>query len=151
MSALVFGTRDFARTTLGPRHRRIARSLLEVFVAPDDDVPDERLDAVVCDLDRYVSPASKTLRFGLLVMLELIHFAPLFLLGRLTTFEELDFDARTRVIKRMERSRVTPITLVVVAYKTVMTMLYYEDDAELRKMGYSSERARYKMLEKRPE
>lgn len=142
-------TRDFRRTTLGPASRRIARALGEAFFDPaaEGRAPAEaeaRLDAFVDDLDAFMSPASKTLRFGLLAMLFVIQWSPV-LFGRFRTFEGLSVEDRVHHLERLERSKVAQLPLLVVAYKTVMTMLYYEDEDELRAVGYpGTERQRWK-------
>lgn len=135
--------RDFRRKTLRPGGKQTARALAEAFFAEDGDVPAERLDAFVEDLDAFVSPASKTLRFGLVAMLFLIRWSPL-LFGRMRTFESLSCGERVRHLERLERSKVAQLPLLVVAYKTVMTMLFYEDEEELRSLGYpGTERKRW--------
>jgi hypothetical protein len=108
-------------------------------------VEPERLDALAAEVDAFVSCASKTLRFGLCAMLDVLRWAPLFLIGRWRTFDELPRAERTRVLHAMERSKLAQLTLIVVAYKTVMTVLFFESEAELRAVGYTgAERHRYK-------
>lgn len=51
-------------------------------------------------------------------------------------FEDLDVNARVRLLERMERSRFTPLVLAFVAYKTLLTMMFFEMPEELRAMGY---------------
>lgn len=138
-------TKDFRRRTLGPSQRVTARALAEAFFSEEGDVPPERLDAFVLDLDGFISPASKTLRFGLVVMLLVIRWSPLFF-GRGRTFESLTPGERVAHLERLERSRFSQLPLLVVAYKTVMTMLFYEDEAELRALGYPGESVRKRWL-----
>jgi hypothetical protein len=140
-------TRDFARTTLKPRHRRVVRGFAEALFSHETIVTDARLDAFAEDVDHFVSPASKTLRIGLLVMLEVIRWSPLFLVGKLSLFEELSLADRTRMLEKMERSRFSPFALIFVAYKTVMTMAFFEGAGELAQLGYpGEERKRYKLV-----
>ncbi len=102
-----------------------------------------KLDAFVQDVDEFISPASKTLRFGLVVMLVAIRWSPL-LFGRLRTFDEMTVEERVQHLQRLERSKVRQLPLLVVAYKTVLTMLFYEDEAEQRALGYpGAERKRW--------
>lgn len=131
----VLGTKDYRRTTLKPRHRPVVRALAEAFFSPDGEVSDERLDAFIDEVDRYISPASKTLRFGLVMMLALVQWSPLFY-GRLRTFTEMAREDRIRHLERLERSKLVQLPLVVIAYKTLMTMLFYEDERELAALGY---------------
>ncbi len=138
-------TKDFTRTTLRPRHRPILRALAETLFSPDGEVSSERLDAFVDEVDAFMSPASRTLRFGLLVMLGLIRWSPLLFL-RFRTFETLDVAERAHHLERLERSRFSQLPLIVVAYKTVLTLLFYEDDDEQRGFGYPGpERRRWRV------
>jgi hypothetical protein len=141
--APVLATKDFKRTTLAPRHRPVVRALAEAFFSPDGEVSDERLDGFIEEVDRYISPASKTLRFGLVAMLGLIQWSPL-LFGRMRIFTELSREDRMAHLERLESSRLVQLPLLVVAYKTLMTMLFYEDEGELRALGYpGAERKRW--------
>jgi hypothetical protein len=48
-------------------------------------------------------------------------------------------------LERLEHSKVRQLPLLVVAYKTVLTMIFYEDEAEQRALGYPGpERTRWK-------
>ena len=137
-------TKDFRRTTLKPHHRPVLRALAEAMFSPDGEVEPERLDAFVEDVDGFISPASKTLRFGLLVMLAAIRWSPL-LFFQLKTFEELTVDQRVHHLERLEKSKVKQLPLLVVAYKTVLTMIFYEDEQEQHAIGYPGhERKRWK-------
>jgi hypothetical protein len=137
-------TKDFARTTLGPRDRPMVRALAEAMFSPDGEVDAARLDAFVDEVDRYLSPASKTLRFGLRAMLVVLRWSPL-LYFALRPFEALAVEERLTHLERLERSRIRQLPLLVVAYKTVLTMLFYEDPIEQRALGYpGAERKRWK-------
>lgn len=138
-------TKDFERTTLKLGHKVVVRALAEAMFSHDGEVEAERLDAFVDDVDGFISPASKTLRFGLLVMLFALRWSPLFFL-RFTPFDALTVDERVRHIERLERSKIKQLPLLVVAYKTVLTMIFYEDEQEQRAIGYpGDERRRWKM------
>jgi hypothetical protein len=128
-------TKDFQRTTLKDGHRLVVRALAEAFFSPDGEVSNERLDGFVVEVDRFISPASKTLRFGLRTMLTAIRWSPLLYLG-LRPFDALPTEARVRHLERLEKSSIAQLTLLVVAYKTVLTLLFYEDEAEQRAFGY---------------
>jgi hypothetical protein len=140
-------TKDFARTTLRRRHRLVVRGFAEALFSHATVVPSDRLDAFVEDVDQFVSPASKTLRAGLLIMLEVVRWSPVFVVGKFSLFEDLSLEDRTRMLERMERSRFSPLALIFVAYKTVLTMAFFEEAAELAQLGYPGEaRKRYKLL-----
>ena len=128
-------TKDFRRTTLRPRHRPIVRALAEALFSPAGEATPERLDAFVDEVDHFISPASKTLRFGLVMMLGVLRWSP-FLYGKFTFFDAMTVDERIAHLERLDRSKVKQLPLIVVAYKTVMTMLFYEDPQELAGLGY---------------
>jgi hypothetical protein len=137
---------DYARTTLKPRHRPMVRALAEALF--DDGVtpvPAARLDGFADEIDRFISPASKTLRFGLLVVLDLLRWLPLVVIGRFSTFENVALADRIEMLRRLERSKVALFTLMLVAYKTIMTMIFFEEERELLATGYPGpQRARWK-------
>ena len=128
--------RDFARTTLKPRHRPVVRAFAEALFHHAVPVPEARLDAFAGEVDRFISPASKTLRFGLLLMLDVIRWLPVFVVGKPAFFEDLPLDARITLLERLEHSRLTPLTLILVAYKAMMTVLFFEEATELTATGY---------------
>jgi hypothetical protein len=139
-------TQDFQRTTLGPVGRRVVWALAEAMFSPDGEVPPKRLDALTVELDEYVSAASKTLRFGLVAILVALRWSPLLFpfpsSNGLKRLDELPVDARASLLERLEKSR---LMLFVAAYKTMLTMLFYEDESELRRIGYPGpERNRWK-------
>ena len=54
---------------------------------------------------------------------------------------------RIHHLERLEGSRITKLSLLVVAWKTLLTMLFYEDPDELKALGYpGNERKRYLRL-----
>lgn len=121
------------------------RALAEAFFSPDGEVTPERLDAVADELDAFISPASKTLRFGLVAVLTLLRWSPL-LYFKLRTFEALSNHERIEHLERLERSKITQLSLLVVAYKTILTMIFYEDEAEQTALGYPGpDRKRWKL------
>jgi hypothetical protein len=136
-------TKDYKRTTLKARHRPVVRALGEAFFGPDGELDDARLDLLVDEVDSFISPASKTLRFGLKLILDLIRWSPL-LSFRFRPFEDLTIDERVHTLERLETSKIAQLPLLVVAYKTLMTSIFYEEEGALREIGYSSERRRWK-------
>jgi hypothetical protein len=137
-------TRDFARTTLRPRQRRMIRAIAEALFTDDAPLDDAMLEAFVTNIDGFMSPASKTLRAGLMLMLEALRWLPIIVVRRAATFDELPIETRTHMLELMDRSRFSPFPLIVVAFKTMLTIPYYEDDARLRAIGYpGAARKRY--------
>jgi hypothetical protein len=137
--------RDYRRTTFGPGHRRVLRAFAEALFY-DETAPfaPGQLDALVEDCDDFVSRASKTLRFGLVGILLVMRWLPPFLVRRFSTFEELSLADRVAMLERMDRGA-PPLPLLVVAYKTLLAMLFFEAPRELAAMGYPGpERSRWK-------
>ncbi len=143
--------KDFERTTLKPRHVRLMPALAEAYFAYEGPMDERKLAAFAREVDRAISTASKTLRFGLKLMLDVISLSPPFLLGKLSTFGDLPLEDRAKLLHRLERSRIVPLALVFVAWKTLLTMLFFENDVGLEALGYPGpERKRYLSLAKAP-
>jgi hypothetical protein len=140
------GTRDYARHTLRPRHRLVVRAFAEALFFDTEPLPRERLDAFADEIDGAMSNASKTLRFGLRLALDVIRLAPVLVLRRLQLFEALSLPARIRMLEKMEAGTIMPLQLIFVAYKTLMAMVFFEEPSELHALGYpGSTRERYKL------
>jgi hypothetical protein len=125
---------DYPRTSFRPRHWPVITSITEAFFAAGEPLDPVRLQRFVIDVDGAISTASKTLRFGLLAMLDVIEWTPLFILGKPRAFTALSLEDRARYLTRLERSKLVPLALIFVAWKTLLTMLYFEDELEL--LGY---------------
>ena len=101
-------------------------------------------EAFVTNIDGFMSPASKTLRAGLLLMLDVLRFLPLLVMRKLSTYEDLPVAMRAEMLARMDRSRFSLFPLMVVGFKTMLTIAYYEDDARLRALGYPGDMVRWR-------
>jgi hypothetical protein len=137
--------RDYDRRTFGAKHRRVLRAFAEAIFY-DEEAPFEegRLDALVEDCDDFVSRASKTLRFGLVGILSAVRWLPILMVHRFSTFEELSVADRVTMLDRMDRGS-PPLPLMLVAYKTILAMLFFEAPGELAALGYPGpERSRWK-------
>ncbi|HEY1958092.1 MAG TPA: hypothetical protein VGH28_20870 [Polyangiaceae bacterium] len=138
-------TRDFRRTTLRPRHRRMVAAISEALFSRDGEPLDAAmLDEFVTDIDGFLSAASKPLRAGLMLMLEALRWLPVVVVRRFAAFEDLPIVTRTSMLERMDRSRFSPFPLMIVAFKTMLALAYFEDEGRLRAIGYpGEERKRY--------
>jgi hypothetical protein len=144
-SPVALHVRDYTRRTFAPRHRRVLRAFAEALFY-DENAPFEegRLDALVENCDDFVSRASKTLRFGLTGILDAIRWLPILVIHRFSTFEELSTADRVTMLERMDRAA-PPLPLMLVAYKTILAMLFFEAPRELTDIGYPGpERERWK-------
>ena len=123
----------------------MVRAIAEAMFAQDGEVSAARLDAHVADVDCYVSAASNPIRFGLRIALFVVRIAPLLMFFRMRTLERLSVDERVAILSRLERSRLTHLSLAFIGWRTVMTLVFYEDPIELRNIGYAGEeRLRHK-------
>ncbi len=121
--------------------RAIAEALFSEDGKPLDDA---MLEEFTTNIDGFMSPASKTLRFGLMLMLEALRWLPVFMVRKIAAFDELPIATRTEMLERMDRSRISFFPLMVVAFKTMLTIAHFEDDARVRALGYPGEdRRRY--------
>lgn len=125
-----------AHFTLSPRHGLVVRAVAEGLFAHDDGPRPEQLDRVVARYEEQVGAVSRQLRPVLLLALDFVRWLPLLLLVAMRPFEELPVERRTALLERMERSRLWPLVLSFVAYKTLLTMIFFEDESEQRAMGY---------------
>lgn len=132
------------RSTLTRTDRGVVRAIAEAMFSEDGEVPNERLEAHVDDVDAFVSAASKTTRFGLRVALFFVRLAPILFFLRLTTLERLPLPERVGLLARLERSQRGSLSLAFIGWRSVMTLVFYEDERELRQLGYGPERVRHR-------
>ncbi|MBX3191870.1 MAG: hypothetical protein KF819_33070 [Labilithrix sp.] len=127
------------------RDRVVVRAIAEAMFSEDGEVEAARLDAHVEEVDAFISAASRPLRFGLRVALFVVRLAPILTFFRLATIEKLPLADRVAVLSRLERTRATNLSLAFIGWRTIMTLAFYEDPAELRAIGYTTdERKRHK-------
>ena len=136
---------DVERRCLRGSERRVVRAIAEAMFSEDGEVDAARLDAHVHEVDAHVTSASRVLCLGLRLLLLVVRISPVLLFFRFRTLEKLSVAERVVVLARLERSRFTGLSLAFVGWRTVMTLVFYEDPVELRALGYTSnERSRYK-------
>ncbi|HEX4445286.1 MAG TPA: hypothetical protein VH044_01060 [Polyangiaceae bacterium] len=134
------------RFALRPRQRVVLRALGDALFAHDGGPRLAQLDRLVDGFEAHLTPVSRTLRFGLLAMLELIRWLPLLLLVSPHPFDALSRDRRVRLLDRMERSRVALLLVPLVAYKSFLAFIFFEDADELRAFGYPGDGERKRWL-----
>jgi hypothetical protein len=135
-----------ARFVLVPRHRIVLRALGEALFAHENGPDPGQLDRLVDGFEAHLVPVSRTLRFGLLAMLVLIRWLPVVLFTGIRPFDELPRASRVRLLERMERSRVAALLVPLVAYKSFLSFIFFEDPVELRAMGYPGDGERKRWL-----
>jgi hypothetical protein len=132
---------------LKPRHRTVVRALAEGLLHHDGGPSEAQLDALVERVDAHLGAVSPTLLGGLLAGIDFVRWLPVLSLFALSTFEGLSVERRIEVLERMERSRFALVLLPLVAYKTILSLHFFEDRAELRAMGYPGDDRRKRYLE----
>jgi hypothetical protein len=125
-----------ARFALAPRHRTMVRAIAGALFEHEGGPTESQLDAVTSAYEAHIGALSAQLRPLLLLTLDVMRWLPLLLFVAARPFEDLDVEARVRLLERMERSRFVPLVLQFVAYKTLLAMIFFELPEELRAMGY---------------
>ncbi|HEX8792194.1 MAG TPA: hypothetical protein VF765_14670 [Polyangiaceae bacterium] len=125
-----------ARFALSPRHRTMVRAIAGAMFEHEGGPSEAQLDAVVAAYEAHVGATSMQLRPVLLFSLDFMRWLPVLLFVAMRPFDDLPVEGRVRMLERMERSRLLPLVLSFVAYKTLLTMIFFELPEELRAMGY---------------
>jgi hypothetical protein len=129
---------------LAPRHRLVVRALGEALFAHASGPQPQQLDALVDGVERHLEPVSLVQRRLLLLALDLVRWLPVLLLTSLAPFEDVALPKRIALLERMDRSRFVLLVMPLVAFKTLLAMHFFEDEGELRAMGYpGDERKRW--------
>jgi hypothetical protein len=132
---------------LAHRHHVVLRALGEALFSHADGPRPEQLDRVVRGMEQHLAPISRPQRALLLLALDLVRWLPLLLWMGWAPFEALSVERRLRVLRRMDRSSVAMLLVPLVAFKSLLSMHFFEDDAELRAMGYpGDERKRWRRI-----
>lgn len=99
--------------------------------------PSERLAE---DVLAFVRAASLPTRLTLHLGLWFLRVAPILFFVALRPLERLD---RARRVEVMERVEATPFGLALVGWRTLLMLHFYEDAAEVARIGYREERKRH--------
>lgn len=120
-----------------PRAGRVVRAIAEAMFVPGrpDPLPEERLDALVDGVFAFVAAASWPVRVGLRLALVLLRFAPILLFLHARPLERLSLEERVAVLDRLERTSFAPLCLAFVGWRTIATLVFYEDARELAALG----------------
>jgi hypothetical protein len=135
------------RFALRPRHRAAVRALGEALFAHEAGPTPAQLDALVDAVEAHLAPVSRPQRAMLLLALELVRWLPLLLFVAPRPFEDVGLAGRVRLLERMDRSRAVALLMPLIAFKTLLSLLFFEQPAELAAMGYpGDERKRWLRL-----
>jgi hypothetical protein len=146
--AVVPKTRDWQRTTFGPLGKKVLLSLAEAFFTDPNDPADrgaaQRFAWLVEDVDDFISQASPSLRWGTRIAAFLVELAPLLFIGRFVRCSSLGLEERERYLAAVEASAVPRVAVLVVMFKTLMTILYYEHPEAAPHLGYDGRHERFR-------
>lgn len=133
--------------SLSDRQRAVVRALGEALFHHADGPTPAQLDELVAGVEAHMRPVSRPQRTALMLALLLVRWLPVLLWVAPDTFEAVSVPKRLRILERMERSRRVALLMPLVAFKTLFAMLFFEQPAELRAMGYpGDERKRWLRL-----
>lgn len=113
------------------------RAIAEAMFDPGRPEPlsEDRLEALVDGVFAFVAAASWPVRIGLRLALVLLRFAPILLLCHARPLERLALEERVAMLERVERSSFAPLCLAFVGWRTIATLVFYEDARELAALG----------------
>ena len=145
-------TRDWQRVTFGPFARRAIRAVAEALFT-DDTVRDEgapaRFDWLVLDADAMISNGSRQLRVGMRISITLLELLPLFVVGRPSRCSTLPLPLRVRYLQRLEAGPITQLALLVVLWKSLLTILWFEHPEAAPHLGHDGRHERHLRVKKR--
>ncbi len=125
-----------ASFALSGRQRATVRALAEALFHHADGPTPDQLDRLVVAVEAHLAPVSRPQRAALLLALELIRWLPVLLWVAADTFDSISVPKRLRILERMDRSKAIALLMPLVAFKTLFSMLFFEQPEELRAMGY---------------
>jgi len=89
-----------AHFVLAARQRAVVRALGDALFGHQGGPGAAQLDALVDGFEAHLRPVSRTLRFGLLAMLDLIRWLPLLLVVSARPFDALPREGRVKLLER---------------------------------------------------
>jgi hypothetical protein len=145
--AVVPATRDWQRVTFGPFARRAILSVAEALFTDDTLAIDEgakaRFDWLVLDADAMISNGSRQLRAGMRMSILLLELLPLFVVGRFARCSSLPLATRVLYLQRLEAGPITQLALLVVLWKSLLTILYFEHPEAAPHLGHDGRHERH--------
>ena len=133
-------------SSLSARQRAMVRALGEALFHHERGPTPAQLDLLVASTEAHLGPVSRPQRAALLLALELVRWLPVLLFVALDTFDAISVPKRLRILRRMDRSRAVLLLMPLVAFKTLLALLFFEQPPELAAMGYPGEDERKRWL-----
>ena len=141
-------TRDWQRTTFGPFGKRVLHAMAEAFFTDPNDPSDrgaaQRFVWLVNDVDDFISQAGPSLRWGTRIAALIVELAPILFIGKLARCSSLALEDRERYLAKFEASTVPRVAVLVVLFKTLMTVLYFEHPEAAPHLGYDGRHERFR-------
>lgn len=122
--------------SLSDRQRATVRALGEALFHHADGPTPLQLDELVAGVEAHMRPVSRPQRAALLLALLLVRWLPVLLWVAPEPFDAVSVPKRLRILERMDRSRALVLLMPLVAFKTLFSLLFFEQPDELRAMGY---------------
>ncbi len=121
---------------LNPQHEQVAHCLGLALFPP---LPSSRYHAGQTDLggdfSRWLSIAPWYQRVGMGLGLEVLDLAPLLVTGRPRHFTGLSEAGRSELLTKMEHSKLLWLPLLLMLFKTALSLHYYERDEVLAELA----------------
>ena len=133
---------DWRRPGLSGRSRRIALAAAEAMLADEDATgavvagPVAASERAVAGFDGMLGAASLELRRSFAALALALEWLPLFVVGAPSRMSRLPLAARVRYLRALEESRVTLLSLLLVAFKIPLCLRAFEEGPELASTGF---------------
>ncbi|MFO0663333.1 MAG: hypothetical protein U0174_05245 [Polyangiaceae bacterium] len=121
--------RSFDRTTV----RALAEAMFE---GGEQALTATRIEEVTDRVFSMIDGAGFVVRFGLRFAIFALWLSPILVGKHFAVLPRLPVGRRLSVLEALERSRVTNLLLMFVGVRAILTMVFYDDAAELAHMGY---------------
>lgn len=131
-----------ARGFLGRREERLARAILDAFIAHEDGLLPEPVSiGALAELDRLLARLPPEDARRVRALLAIVEWAPPFLLGRRgrrfwRRFTRLDLPARRAALEALGTSRIAALRAGYTALKALVMLAYWTREEAWPAIGY---------------
>jgi len=116
---------------------RIIESLFEVIIPPGGEIPLSVNETNAhLFLAKYLADMESGARFGIKALLIVFDILPFIFIFRFTRFVNLSNEDKERYLMKWNNSRIYYLRMVVVLFKTLMGMGFYNDQKVLNAIGF---------------
>jgi hypothetical protein len=145
--------RDFRVHAFGPITRPLVRSLAEALFHDEARPPGEaaeRYEWVTEQADDFAGHASAQLAMSLRLAAIAVEWLPLIVVGRFTRASSMSAEARSAYVSALERHPISWFALLVVAWKTLLTIVWFEHPENAKELQYDGRHERHLAIGKAP-